>query len=80
MCFGVRHDIQVNKFLKLEGARFHVFDDVHEEHGYIFTSGHCIDDSSDSLLFRSGIHVVEFGLQLCDLTSFLRHWDLIFKI
>ena len=78
MSFGVAHYVQVNKFFELERGGLHVFDDIHEEHWYIFTSSHGIDDSPDGLLFSCGIDIVEFGSELCDLSSFLCHWDLIF--
>lgn len=80
MGFGVAHDVQVNKFFELKRAGFHVFDDIHEEHGYVFTSGHGVNDSSDSLLLSCGIDIVEFGSEFSHLSSFLGHWDLIFKI
>ena len=80
MGFSVAHDVQINKFFELQWAGFHVFDDVHEEHGYVLASGHRVDDSSDGLLFSGGVDIVEFSPQLSDLTSFLCHWDLIFKI
>lgn len=80
MRFRVAHDVQVNEFFKLERAGFHVFDYVHEEHGYVLASGHSVDDSSDGLLFGSGVDVIKFSPEFGDLSSFLCHWDLIFKI
>lgn len=51
MCFGIAHDVEIDKFFQFHGLECDIFQNIHEEGGYIFSIGHVGDDTSDGLLF-----------------------------